>query len=85
MNGIVASCYYTSFPMDAAAMVSNIKFAALMCRLHYYRQEAPLPDATDAEGFAEYHKVYYNTSLGAADADKNTVLFQEANSCGYLS
>ena len=77
LNNLLAACYYDHLPSDPQSLVSNIKFAALMCRLHYLRVPYPLPVASDAHGFAEYHKAYYNSSLGAADISKNAILFQD--------
>ena len=45
-------------------MVTDLLLAAVMCRLHYRRISAPLPDATDLPGLARYWKRYYNTPAG---------------------
>lgn len=76
-NNILSCCYYLSMPIDPAVLMRNTKLAALLCRAHYLRFPAMLPLPSDAAGFANYHKEYYNTSLGAADASKNTEVFQE--------
>ena len=75
-NSVLSACYYASFPMDSTVLASNIKFAALMCRCHYLRYPEALPDAKNSQALSEYHKVYYNSSLGTADAAKNAVIFQ---------
>lgn len=42
---------------------TNDIFATCMCRVHYFRIPAPIPDTL--EGQASYWKKYYNTYLGA--------------------
>ena len=46
-------------------MITNALLAAVMCRIHYRRVKAPLPDATDIPGLAAYWKQHYNTPRGA--------------------
>jgi hypothetical protein len=41
-------------------LVFNLAYAAAMCRVHYRRVKAPLPDRHDALSMAEYWKHYYN-------------------------
>lgn len=48
----------------AEEMVWNLRYAAVMCRIHYLRVPKPLPEAGDLEGQARYWKKYYNTHLG---------------------
>jgi len=45
-------------------LIGNIWYAAAMCRLHYRRVSAPLPEATDTSGLAAYWKQHYNTPKG---------------------
>lgn len=52
-----------SFP-SAKQMVGNLYYAIAMCRIHYLRIKAPLPQAGDINGYAAYWKKYYNTVLG---------------------
>jgi hypothetical protein len=69
---------YQCLPKDIQCIIYNIAYAALMCRIHYHRYPEPLPSANDASGFANYHKKYYNGgSLGKANVDKNTAIFQQ--------
>lgn len=63
-------------PSDIKVLESNIKLALLICRLHYYRVKQALPAANSAHDMAQYHKTWYNSSLGAANVDKNTKVFQ---------
>ena len=51
-------------------------YAAAMCRMKYLRVPAPLPP-NDAKSLSLYHKRYYNTMQGKANATKNIPLFQE--------
>jgi len=62
----------------AGLMVTNLAYAAAMCRIKYWRSPLPSPVATNAAGCAGYHKQVYNSALGAADAETNTPLFQQA-------
>ena len=50
---------------DAAEMVWNLRYAAAMCRIHYYRVKGPLPAAGDLQAQAAYWKRFYNTPKGA--------------------
>lgn len=76
-NSVISCCYYCAFPMDSSVLVHNIKFAAVMCRLHYLRTSQAIPELADGgEAFAEYHKVYYNSLDGAASVTTNTKIFQ---------
>lgn len=61
-----------------SVMTGNIFFAAAMCRVHYLRVSAAIPEATDALALSNYHKKYYNTSLGKADPVANKDRFQQA-------
>lgn len=47
----------------------NLYYAAAMCRIFYLRISAPLPQADDLEGLAQYWKRYYNTKYGAGTVD----------------
>jgi len=49
----------------AQQLHGNAYYATAMCRVHYLRVPARLPDADDLNGLAEYWKKYYNTVLGA--------------------
>lgn len=50
----------------AEDMVYNLRFAAYMARIHYWRRPEALPEAGDMKGMWRYYKRYYNTRLGAA-------------------
>lgn len=49
----------------AGRMVWDLRYAAMMCRIHYRRIRSPLPDAQDVWALAAYWKKYYNTVHGA--------------------
>lgn len=51
-------------------MVWNLRYAAVMCRLHYFRRPEPLPAFNDIEAQAAYWKDHYNTHLGAGTVDE---------------
>ena len=54
----------------ADELISNLKYATLMCRLHYRRVPKPLPKANDINGLAEYWKEHYNTYKGAGSVSE---------------
>ena len=45
-------------------LMYNLRYATLMCRLHYYRIPEKLPEPHNAENLAKYWKKYYNTEKG---------------------
>ena len=46
-------------------LICDMRFACAMARLRYWMVSAPLPDADDIEGLAQYWKDHYNTAQGA--------------------
>jgi hypothetical protein len=48
----------------AGSLAWNLRYAAAMCRVKYYRVPAKLPAADDIEAQAAYWKMHYNTPLG---------------------
>ena len=48
---------------------TNDRYACAMCRIHYMRVSAPLPEAGDLEAQARYWKAHYNTPLGAGTVE----------------
>jgi len=59
-------------------LVTNLAYATAICRIHYYRQPEALPAADDARGLAAYHKLWYNSLLGATDPNESVVNFERA-------
>lgn len=55
--------------MKHSALVYNLKYAIIMCRIHYLRIPAKIPNANNIQALAEYWKKYYNTSLGAGKVE----------------
>lgn len=52
------------------AMVTDLLFAAAMCRIHYLRVPEPLPEQGDYEAQAAYWKEHYNTMYGAGTEEE---------------
>lgn len=51
-------------------LISDLKFATIMCRLQYWRFPEPLPEVDDIEGLAKYWKKYYNTEKGKGTVEQ---------------
>jgi len=54
----------------AIKMLYDLRYATLMCRLHYLRVKEALPPCNDVLKIAKYWKKYYNTELGKGTVDK---------------
>jgi hypothetical protein len=54
----------------AAELIGNLYYGAAMCRIHYRRAPAALPNEKDAEGMARSWKTFYNTAAGAGTVEK---------------
>lgn len=50
---------------QADEMVSNMAYATIMCRIHYYRARFMIPTESAPESLARIWKTHYNTHLGA--------------------
>lgn len=48
---------------DKDNLIGNLWYSTAMCRVHYARVKAPLPE-DNVQELAEYWKQYYNTYLG---------------------
>ena len=77
LKPILALCYYDILPTDPMFLCSDIKFAALMCRIDYLRAKPDLPNPNDAMGFANYHKKHYNSYLGKTHVLDSVNVFQQ--------
>ena len=53
---------------EVSQLVWNLKFATAICRLHYWRKPAAIPN--DLAGQARYWKRHYNTPLGRGTVEK---------------
>ena len=49
---------------DCEQLAGNLYYATAMCRVHYLRKPAALPDEDDLPAMGAYWKQYYNTPLG---------------------
>jgi len=57
-------------PNDPNALIYDLRLATVMCRLHYRRQQEPLPAYDDIIGLARYWKKYYNTEEGKGTCEE---------------
>jgi hypothetical protein len=51
-------------PVNHERLIYDLRYATMICRLHYYRHKMPLPPADDVEQLAVMWKTVYNTRLG---------------------
>ena len=51
-------------PVNHERLIYDLRYATMICRLHYYRVKEALPSADDMDGISNYWKKYYNTRLG---------------------
>ena len=56
-------------PPSPDGLESNSAYACAMCRVHYMRVAAALPEADDLDAQAAYWKQHYNTPLGAGTVE----------------
>lgn len=50
--------------VDHKRLVYDLRYATMICRMHYYRIPEALPEADDIRGLSSYWKRYYNTTKG---------------------
>lgn len=62
--------FNSSGPVPFERLQYDLLWAAIMCRLHYFRFSKPLPGFSDIEGMAAYWKKYYNTYLGRGTVEE---------------
>ncbi len=60
----------TRLTPHATRLMWDLRYAAIMCRVHYRRVPDSLPDADDIEALARYWKDHYNTAQGAGTVDE---------------
>ena len=63
-DSILAAIRTTGEPQPDR-VIWDLRYAAIMCRIHYRRIPKPLPEAGDVWAMAAYWKRYYNTVHGA--------------------
>jgi len=66
---IRAACGFEGIP-EPTRLVWDLKFASIMCRVHYRRISSPLPMHGDLPAYAAYWKKYYNTIHGAGTEEE---------------
>jgi hypothetical protein len=74
---IVRGCDLPNDVISEFRLISNLRYATAMTRVHYLRVKEALPHPDDADGFANYHKKYYNTYLGKTKTDDSLRYFKE--------
>lgn len=52
------------WPDPVMQLMSNLSYGAAMCRIHYFRAPAPLPQPGNPAAQAAYWKRWYNTPAG---------------------
>lgn len=72
---MLAACSYQEVP-PLSHLMHDWRWATLMCRLHYWRFEEPLPKADDIKGLASYWKRYYNTLDGKGKEEDYVRLYE---------
>jgi hypothetical protein len=45
-------------------LITDLRYATAICRIHYMRVSKPLPDANDVDAIWDYYKQFYNTAGG---------------------
>jgi len=55
---------------DSDMLEYNLKYAIIMCRLHYRRVKERLPKYDDLNALAQYWKKYYNTWMGKGTTEQ---------------
>ena len=63
------ACEFEGIP-EPTRLVWDLKFASIMCRVHYRRISSPLPMHGDIPAYAAYWKKYYNTIHGAGTEEE---------------
>lgn len=66
---ILSSCNFAEKPL-ATEMITNLAYAAVMCRVKYLSIPHDLPDANDVTAIGQYWKQWYNTPLGGGTVDE---------------
>jgi hypothetical protein len=60
----------SSSGIDQDRLIYDLKYATMICRLHYYRVPKAIPDANDLDGLSNYWKVFYNSVKGKGTVDE---------------
>ena len=62
--------------MRESSLVTNLSYATAIARIIYLRVNAPLPEADDIAGLAQYYKTHYNTVKGKATVEEFIANYQ---------
>lgn len=62
-GNLMNACNFSKYPVSRE-LITNLRYAAIMCRIHYLRVPEALPPHDDVEKMAIYWKKYYNTNQG---------------------
>lgn len=81
-NRILKFCNLTELPPDEYLLIDQ-RYAAIICRLIYFRNKAPMPRSKNAVEIANLHKLVYNTREGKADPIINAKIIQELIDKGF--
>ena len=65
-------------------MIWNLRYATVMCRLHYYRASFNIPNADKPAELGAVWKRVYNTYKGAGTVDQFVQNYRRAHSWGVL-
>lgn len=61
---------------DDDYLVIDQRYAAIICRLIYFRNKAPMPSSKNATLISNLHKLVYNTKYGKANPELNAKIIQ---------
>ena len=63
---------------DESKLVTDLRYATAVCRLHYARVKEALPQSEeDIDKIWEYYKKYYNTELGKSTKTKSIAAYKK--------
>jgi len=60
----------TNKPNERERLIYDLRFATILCRMHYWRFEEPLPNHDNLYELAVYYKKYWNTEKGKGSIEK---------------
>lgn len=80
-DSVMSSCNFDkAYAPKAEEIVTNLKFASIMARLHYRRFPDPIPEKDDLEGIWKLYKKRWNTSLGATNETEFMLAYHNVKS-----
>lgn len=74
---VLSACYMSSMATDDNELMWNIRYAAIVCRLHYARISEPIPKINDASKMCDFYVRLYNSG-GKSSMEKDVWAFQQA-------